>query len=134
MKAREQSAEIKKTLPRRLRLFEKFPDRPQMTRLHKVPSDFSLPKVNLNIFINILMVKHYFFFFSWKVRDSFVRQFMLEMGEDEDIPTDKGGEDGKSNNKVLYRKKQPLRLLNTVICTCVSGTDQKQSAITGIIK
>ena len=107
MKAREQSAEIKKTLPRRLRLFEKFPDRPQMTRLHKVPSDFSLPKVNLNIFINILMVKHYFFFFSWKVRDSFVRQFMLEMGEDEDIPTDKGGEDGKSNNKVLYRKKQP---------------------------
>lgn len=45
MKAREQSAEIKKTLPRRLRLFEKFPDRPQMTRLHKVPSDFNLPKV-----------------------------------------------------------------------------------------
>jgi len=44
-KAREQSAEIKKTLPRRLRLFEKFPDRPQMTRLHKVPSDFNLPKV-----------------------------------------------------------------------------------------
>ena len=45
MKAREMSAEIKKTLPRRLRLFEKFPDRPQMTRLHKIPSDFNLPKV-----------------------------------------------------------------------------------------
>ncbi len=45
LKAREQSAEIKETLPRRLRLFEKFPDRPQMTRLHKVPSDFNLPKV-----------------------------------------------------------------------------------------
>ena len=50
MKAREQSAEIKKTLPRRLRLFEKFPDRPQMTRLHKIPSDFNLPKVYNQLF------------------------------------------------------------------------------------
>ena len=63
MKAREQSAEIKKTLPRRLRLFEKFPDRPQMTRLHKVPSDFSLPKVNLNIFMNDFIVKNSYIYF-----------------------------------------------------------------------
>ncbi|XP_046463268.1 sodium leak channel non-selective protein-like isoform X3 [Daphnia pulex] len=111
MKAREQSAEIKKTLPRRLRLFEKFPDRPQMTRLHKVPSDFNLPKV----------------------RDSFVRQFMLETGDDEDLPIDKSGDDSKGNSKVLYRKKQPLRLLNSVISTYVTGTNQKQNAITGII-
>lgn len=46
MKAREQSAGIQETLPLRLRVFEKFPDRPTMARLHKVPSDFSLPKVN----------------------------------------------------------------------------------------
>lgn len=45
MKAREQSAGIQETLPLRLRVFEKFPDRPTMARLHKVPSDFSLPKV-----------------------------------------------------------------------------------------
>jgi hypothetical protein len=45
LKFREQSAEIKETLPFRLRIFEKFPDSPQMTCLHKVPSDFNLPKV-----------------------------------------------------------------------------------------
>lgn len=47
LKFREQSAEIKETLPFRLRIFEKFPDSPQMTSLHHVPSDFTLPKVRL---------------------------------------------------------------------------------------
>lgn len=69
-----------------------------------------------------------------QVRDSFVRQFMLETGDDEDLPVDKSGEESKGNGKVLYRKKQPLRLLNSVISTCVAGTNQKQNAITGIIK
>lgn len=59
---------------------------------------------------------------------------MLETGDDEELQNDKGNEDNKANSKVLYRKKQPLRLLNSVICTCVSGTNQKQNAITGIIK
>lgn len=45
LKFREQSAEIKETLPFRLRIFEKFPDSPKMASLHKLPSDFSLPKV-----------------------------------------------------------------------------------------
>ncbi|KAJ8977287.1 hypothetical protein NQ317_015572 [Molorchus minor] len=44
LKYREQSAEIKETLPFRLRIFEKFPDSPLMVTLHKVPSDFNLPK------------------------------------------------------------------------------------------
>lgn len=48
LKFREQSAEIKETLPFRLRIFEKFPDSPQMTCLHKVPSDFNLPKVRIS--------------------------------------------------------------------------------------
>jgi len=48
LKFREQSAEIKESLPFRLRIFEKFPDSPQMTCLHKVPSDFNLPKVNIH--------------------------------------------------------------------------------------
>lgn len=48
LKFREQSAEIKETLPFRLRVFEKFPDSPQMTILHKIPSDFTLPKVSVD--------------------------------------------------------------------------------------
>jgi hypothetical protein len=45
LNARKQSAGIQETLPLRLRVFEKFPNRPTMAKLHKVPSDFSLPKV-----------------------------------------------------------------------------------------
>lgn len=49
LKYREQSAEIKETLPFRLRIFEKFPDSPLMVTLHKVPSDFNLPKVSAEV-------------------------------------------------------------------------------------
>lgn len=62
LRYRQQSAEIKETLPFRLRIFEKFPDSPQMTKLHKVPGDFILPKV----------------------RESFMRQFVVEAEGDDD--------------------------------------------------
>lgn len=51
LKFREQSAEIKETLPFRLRVFEKFPDSPQMVCLHKIPSDYILPKVSFRFLI-----------------------------------------------------------------------------------
>lgn len=61
LRFREQSAEIKETLPFRLRIFEKFPDRPKMTSIHKQPSDFNLPKVSLNcnklLFIILILIK-----------------------------------------------------------------------------
>lgn len=44
-KAREQTACISEELPLRLRLFEHFPDSPQMTKLHKSASEFNVPKV-----------------------------------------------------------------------------------------
>jgi len=60
LRFREQSAEIKETLPFRLRIFEKFPDRPKMTSIHKQPSDFNLPKVifqiNLSIKKNLILI------------------------------------------------------------------------------
>lgn len=45
LKAREQSAGFNEDLPFRLRLFESFPDSPQMTRLHKTANEFVVPKV-----------------------------------------------------------------------------------------
>nr|XP_037877804.1 sodium leak channel non-selective protein isoform X2 [Bombyx mori] len=72
LKYRQQSAEIKESLPFRLRIFEKFPDSPQMTKLHKVPGDFNLPKV----------------------RESFMRQFVCEVeGEEEAGGAGPGGAD-----------------------------------------
>ena len=64
LKMREESSDIKEDLPLRLKIFEKFPDRPLMTRLHKIPSDYTTPKV----------------------RDSFVSKFVYESerGDDDD--------------------------------------------------
>ncbi|VDD75896.1 unnamed protein product [Mesocestoides corti] len=53
LKMREISAETQQKLPLRLRIFEKFPNRPQMVKLTRLVSDFLLPKI----------------------RDSFMRQF-----------------------------------------------------------
>ncbi|KAK5973602.1 Transporter cation channel family protein, partial [Trichostrongylus colubriformis] len=44
LKAREQNT-IKTTLPWRLRVFDRFPTRPQMISLKKVTSEFPLPKI-----------------------------------------------------------------------------------------
>jgi hypothetical protein len=51
---REQSAETQETLPWRLRIFEKFPNQPQMVSLKRVPNEFNIPKI----------------------RESFMRQFL----------------------------------------------------------
>uniref|UniRef100_A0A914H0J3 Ion transport domain-containing protein n=1 Tax=Globodera rostochiensis TaxID=31243 RepID=A0A914H0J3_GLORO len=53
LKAREETTSMRTQLPWRLRIFEKFPTRPQMVELRKVSREFPLPKV----------------------RDSFTRQF-----------------------------------------------------------
>ncbi|CAH8533606.1 unnamed protein product [Heterobilharzia americana] len=67
LKLREISAETQQKLPMRLRVFEKFPNRPQMIQLTRLVSDFLMPKI----------------------RDSFMRQFAaisaLEEVEDEAI-------------------------------------------------
>ncbi|ODN05809.1 Sodium leak channel non-selective protein [Orchesella cincta] len=96
LKFREQSAEIKETLPWRLRMFEKFPDSPRMARLNKLPSDFILPKV----------------------RESFMRQFVSEVDDEDNInPVILGNH--KLNwcveEPLLYRKQKILKLLTPTL-------------------
>lgn len=54
LKTREASAETTQKLPWRLRIFERFPDHPQMIQLSRLPHEFIVPKI----------------------RDSFMRQFL----------------------------------------------------------
>ncbi|CAJ0929068.1 unnamed protein product, partial [Mesorhabditis belari] len=61
LKAREATTEMRSTLPWRLRVFEKFPTRPQMVRMKRVDSEFPMPKV----------------------RDSFTHQFAVEHADPE---------------------------------------------------
>lgn len=113
LKYREQSAEIKETLPFRLRIFEKFPDSPLMVSLHKVPSDFNLPKV----------------------RESFMRQFVYET---EDEETSEGGvkkiSEDVFNSKIIYRKQKPLKVLNNLPKVRVVNSKLKKASISHIIR
>ena len=49
IRARQQSAQVKESLPKRLAVFEKFPDKPQMMKIHKTPSDYLTPKVGVDL-------------------------------------------------------------------------------------
>uniref|UniRef100_A0A7E4ZT03 Ion_trans domain-containing protein n=1 Tax=Panagrellus redivivus TaxID=6233 RepID=A0A7E4ZT03_PANRE len=69
LKAREQTTSMRTTLPWRLRIFEKFPTRPQMVALRKINSDFPVPKV----------------------RDSFTRQFAQSVANDSIEAVNKNG-------------------------------------------
>ncbi|XP_023021083.2 sodium leak channel non-selective protein na isoform X1 [Leptinotarsa decemlineata] len=112
LKYREQSAEIKETLPFRLRIFEKFPDSPLMVTLHKVPSDFNLPKV----------------------RESFMRQFVSETEDDENS---EGGikkiSEEVFDSKIIYRKQKPLKILNNLPKVRVVNLKLKKTAVAHII-
>lgn len=109
LKFREQSAEIKETLPFRLRIFEKFPDSPQMTCLHKVPSDFNLPKV----------------------RESFMRQFVFEMENEENEGVKKINE--TFDSKMIYKKQRPVKILNNPPKVRNVVTSLKKAAVIYII-
>ena len=66
LKVREESSDIKEDLPLRLRVFEKFPERPLMTKLNRIPSDFATPKV----------------------RDSFLTKFVNDTKEHDELMED----------------------------------------------
>ncbi|XP_050436059.1 sodium leak channel NALCN isoform X2 [Adelges cooleyi] len=111
LRFREQSAEIKETLPFRLRIFEKFPDRPKMTTIHKQPSEFNLPKV----------------------RESFMKQFVFDKS-DEEIAL----EGMKSTNETLKplsmtRKHHPVRLLTNPPKVRTVTPDYRKAIISNII-
>ena len=79
LKVREESSDIKEDLPLRLRVFEKFPERPLMTKLNRIPSDFATPKV----------------------RDSFLTKFVNDTKEHEELMED---QDSSSKIKIFLIK------------------------------
>ncbi|XP_031343875.1 sodium leak channel non-selective protein-like isoform X3 [Photinus pyralis] len=112
LKYREQSAEIKETLPFRLRIFEKFPDSPLMVQLHKVPSDFSVPKV----------------------RESFMRQFVYETEDDPNSENvAKKISEEVFDSKVIYRKQKPLKVLYNLPKVRVVDSKLKKASIAHIV-
>ncbi|XP_073827842.1 sodium leak channel non-selective protein na isoform X1 [Musca autumnalis] len=112
LKFREQSAEIKETLPFRLRIFEKFPQSPQMTILHRIPNDFTLPKV----------------------RESFMKQFVIELeNDDPSMESCKRPISEYWESKMVFRKQKPVRIMNKTAKVRSAGSSLRKLAITHII-
>ncbi|XP_055922237.1 sodium leak channel NALCN [Eupeodes corollae] len=114
LKFREQSAEIKETLPFRLRIFEKFPHSPQMTILHKIPNDFTLPKV----------------------RESFMKQFVMELESDDPSCVVENCKRPMSEcweSNVVFKKQKPVQIMNKTPKVRSAGSSLRRLAITHII-
>ncbi len=120
LKMREESSDIKEDLPLRLKIFEKFPERPLMTRLHKIPSDYSTPKV----------------------RDSFVSKFVYDTADA--VSGDECEEDGVTAPEMMpwmnaanlrYRKKRAntTKLLASPTRKTHKSASIKKSSVSNII-
>lgn len=138
LKFREQSAEIKETLPFRLRVFEQFPDSPKMACIHKRPSEFNLPKVRRTYNILCLISKFYLSnsgtILISQVRESFMRQFVYEVEDDEGSITDITK---KTNDMfvttITYRKQRLVRILTNPMKMRTVTADAKKAAISALL-
>ncbi|KAI6220279.1 Sodium leak channel non-selective protein [Aphelenchoides besseyi] len=89
LKAKEAITSMRTTLPWRLRVFERFPTRPQMVRLRRVDSDFTVPRM----------------------RDSFTHQFVVGCEESLNLPVEELGNRKvilKSMSHYLHHHRQPI--------------------------
>lgn len=113
LKMREESSDIKEDLPLRLKIFEKFPERPLMTSLSKIPSDFSTPKV----------------------RDSFVTKFVYETDDEREEGADVILPRTMLSNmtSLRYRKKNQTSLLSSPIKKTRKTSSIKKSSVSSII-
>ncbi|MBN3291680.1 NALCN protein, partial [Polypterus senegalus] len=118
LKQSEANADTKEKLPLRLRIFEKFPNRPQMVKISKLPSDFTVPRI----------------------RESFMKQFIDRQQQDTscllrrlpsasssscDHSKRSGIEDNKYIDQKLQKSVSSIRARNLL---------EKESAINKILR
>ncbi|KAL4219841.1 hypothetical protein ACF0H5_020252 [Mactra antiquata] len=107
LKATELSADESESLPFRLKIFEKFPNRPQMVKVHKLNADFNIVEI----------------------RESFMRQFSTPQ-LDLVIDTEENNEDNQ-----CFVKKTPICLIRSPKFDARSGGHiEKQLGISGVIR
>ena len=107
LKMREQSAETQQKLPLRLRIFDKFPDCPQMVHTAKVPSEFN----------------------TCKMRDSFVKQFLDNQSEVHLMLAQCDSEE----NEGFHGQDKPCPMLQTGTEKAIQHSPQKKTCVSGIV-
>ncbi|KAK2154832.1 hypothetical protein LSH36_256g04076 [Paralvinella palmiformis] len=106
LKIREQVTETQRNLPLRLRIFEKFPDRPQMVHLHRIPSEFM----------------------TARMRESFLRQFVEQTAD--------GSRDSRNKNRndLKVTDQLKLSLMTSSMKRTQFQVIQKKAGIAGILQ
>lgn len=119
-KAREQTVCICEELPLRLRVFERFPDSPQMTKLHKSASEFNVPKVRESFMRSFVDVAD-----NHNTIKNCIRSGMINGAALDAYPT--GGGQSKTGKAKAINKKSAQR--NTTNRVVVSDKKSDYSSI-----
>lgn len=116
LKQSEANADTKEKLPLRLRIFEKFPNRPQMVKISKLPSDFTVPKI----------------------RESFMKQFIDRQQQDtccllRSLPSASSSSCDHSKRSAIEDKYIDQKLRKSVFSIRARNLLEKETAVTKIL-
>ncbi|KAK2503404.1 hypothetical protein MC885_021741 [Smutsia gigantea] len=117
LKQSEANADTKEKLPLRLRIFEKFPNRPQMVKISKLPSDFTVPKI----------------------RESFMKQFIDRQQQDtccllRSLPSASSSSCDQSKRSAVEDNKYiDQKLRKSVFSIRARNLLEKETAVTKIL-
>uniref|UniRef100_A0A8C5SHY9 Sodium leak channel NALCN n=1 Tax=Laticauda laticaudata TaxID=8630 RepID=A0A8C5SHY9_LATLA len=117
LKQSEANADTKEKLPLRLRIFEKFPNRPQMVKISKLPSDFTVPKI----------------------RESFMKQFIDRQQQDTTcllrrLPSASSSSCDHTKRLAVEDKYIDQKLRKSVFSIRARNLLEKESAINKILR
>ncbi|XP_072434162.1 sodium leak channel NALCN isoform X3 [Chiloscyllium punctatum] len=117
LKQSEANADTKEKLPLRLRIFEKFPNRPQMVKISKLPSDFSVPRI----------------------RESFMKQFIDRQQQDTScllrrLPSASSSCDHSKRSCIEDNKYIDQKLRRSVSSICARNLLEKENAVNKILR
>uniref|UniRef100_A0A8D1WC97 Sodium leak channel NALCN n=1 Tax=Sus scrofa TaxID=9823 RepID=A0A8D1WC97_PIG len=118
LKQSEANADTKEKLPLRLRIFEKFPNRPQMVKISKLPSDFTVPKI----------------------RESFMKQFIDRQQQDtccllRSLPSASSSSCDHSKRSAIEDNKYiDQKLRKSVFSIRARNLLEKETAVTKILR
>ncbi|KAJ8256072.1 hypothetical protein COCON_G00199360 [Conger conger] len=117
LKQSEANADTKEKLPLRLRIFEKFPNRPQMVKISKLPSDFTVPRI----------------------RESFMKQFIDRQQQDSSclfrrLPSASSSCDHSKRSAIEENKYIDQKLRRSIFSIRARNLLEKETTINKILR
>jgi hypothetical protein len=114
---REHSTETQETLPWRLRIFEKFPNKPQMIRLNRLPTEFTIPKIRESFMKQFLSDDYFDDLHEFKkipinTKDNIESDFLLKTAQNKPKPFENTYVDAKDLKHSFGRLQKAKKAFN----------------------